>query len=303
MDDHDHPDTNVVSLRRKHDLRGRDQDQVASTIFAEQDEISTFSQGNLVPPTPPGQPVDQGPTRPTDPFFDKHLRQRSPDRELTSGANIDLDADEYFARLVAQSATEMADQLQERESPAVSLPGSASLPVHAARLRRHGWRLGVPLSVSRRHRGHASRSVVIFVSTGLLAGAALALIVVFLGHQPAPGPRPGTDPQLASMLSVDRSPFNLQANSSSRSAKAATRSRHVAQRRRTRAAERSRTAVRVNHLRRAATSSSAASAPPANVSQSVGSSSSGSATGASAPPPLRQARRPRRQAAQAAVRQ
>jgi len=41
MDDRDHHDTNVVNLRRRDDPGGRDRGQVASTIFAEQDEIST----------------------------------------------------------------------------------------------------------------------------------------------------------------------------------------------------------------------------------------------------------------------
>jgi hypothetical protein len=279
MDDRDHHDTNVVSLRRKDDLRGRDQDQVASTIFAEQDEISTFSQGNLVPPRPAGQAVDEGASPADDPFFEQHLRQSSADRQPTSDAKIVVEADEYFAELVAQSATEMADRLRSRQqSPAVAMPGSASLPVDAARIRRRGWRVasqGGP-------RRHLSRSVVIFVSTGLLAGAALALIVVFLGHQPGPGPRPGTDPQLASMLSVDRNPFNLEVHSSSRSAKAAAHSRHTARPQRTRSAGRIRTAVRVRRARRSTTSASAASVAPTNVSQPAGSSSSGSATGAPA---------------------
>jgi hypothetical protein len=280
MDDRDHHDTNVVSLRRKDDLRGRDQDQVASTIFAEQDEISTFSQGNLVPPSPPGQSVSQGPTQPADPFFDQHLQRPGTDRELTSDANVGKETDEYFDQLVAQSATEMADELQDRDPPAVSLPGSASLPVHAARLDRHGWRFGVSLSAARWHRGHAaaSRSVVILMAAGLLAGAALALIIVSLEHQPPPAQSRGADPQLASMLSVYRNPFKLGVHSSSRSAKAATRSRHITQRRRTKAADRIRTAARVSRGR-PSTASASATSRPANVSQSAG-LSSGSATGA-----------------------
>jgi hypothetical protein len=256
---------------------------VASRIFAEEDEISTFSQGNLVPPTPPGQAANQGPSPADDPFFEEHLRQPSTDRELTCDADVGLEADEYFAQLVAQSATEMATQLPDREqSPAVSMPGSAHLPVDANRTPRRRWRVGRSQSAPRRHRGHAaaSRSVVVLMSTAVLAGAALALIVVSLGHQPAAVQSHGTDSQLASMLSVDRNPFKLKVDSSSRRVKPAARLRHAARPRRTRAAVRSRAAV--NRLRRTSTSASATSAPPANVSQSAGSSSSGSATGAPA---------------------
>ncbi len=71
MDDRDHHDTNVVNLRRREDSGGRDRGQVASTIFADQDEISTFSQGNLVPPSPP-PPADEDSPRAADPFFEEH---------------------------------------------------------------------------------------------------------------------------------------------------------------------------------------------------------------------------------------
>ena len=52
MDDRTRPDTNVVLLRRKGDPSEAERERVASTIFAEPDDIATFSRGNLVPPRP-----------------------------------------------------------------------------------------------------------------------------------------------------------------------------------------------------------------------------------------------------------
>jgi len=50
MDNRKPPDTNVVQLRRNGDPSDEERQRLASTIFAEQDEIGTFSRGNLVPP-------------------------------------------------------------------------------------------------------------------------------------------------------------------------------------------------------------------------------------------------------------
>ena len=52
MDNRKPPDTNVVQLRRDGDPSDEERQRLASTIFAEQDEIGTFSRGNLVPPAP-----------------------------------------------------------------------------------------------------------------------------------------------------------------------------------------------------------------------------------------------------------
>ena len=52
MDGRDQPDTNVVRIRRRGDPSEAERRRLASTIFAEPDDVATFSRGNLVPPRP-----------------------------------------------------------------------------------------------------------------------------------------------------------------------------------------------------------------------------------------------------------
>jgi hypothetical protein len=77
MDGRDQPDTNVVRIRRRGDPSEAERRRLASTIFAEQDDVGPFSRGNLVPP-----PTDH-PTEPpeedratADPYFEN--LQRTP---------------------------------------------------------------------------------------------------------------------------------------------------------------------------------------------------------------------------------
>ena len=70
MDDRKPPDTNVVRLRRNGDLSDEERQRLASTIFADQDEVGTFSRGNLVPPAPPAPPASNEPPA-ADPFFEQ----------------------------------------------------------------------------------------------------------------------------------------------------------------------------------------------------------------------------------------
>lgn len=49
MDNRKLPDTNVVRLRRNGDPSNEERQRLASTIFAEQDEVGTFSRGNFCP--------------------------------------------------------------------------------------------------------------------------------------------------------------------------------------------------------------------------------------------------------------
>jgi hypothetical protein len=44
MDDRDHPNTNVVQIRRKDDPGEEERRRIAETIFAEED-VGTFSRG------------------------------------------------------------------------------------------------------------------------------------------------------------------------------------------------------------------------------------------------------------------
>jgi len=272
MEDRDHHDTKVVSLRRKADPRGRD--QVAGRIFAEQDEIGTFSQGNLVPPTPPAPDTAEESGQAADPFFEEHVPHANGPGGLVSDAEVGTDADDYFAQLGEQSATQMADRLcRGEQSRAIAMPGSAGLPVDAAKGRRHRRRLERSMHATRGQllRAVASRSVLLGMSTALLASAALVLVVVFLGNQSAAAPSRGVGPPLASTFNVDRNPFKLNVSGSSQSARGRSGSRHASRRRGNKAADRVRKAVRVDRARRSGT--------PANVSQATSISSAGSTTG------------------------
>ena len=70
MDNGKPPDTNVVRLRRNGDPSDEERQRLASTIFAEQDEIGTFSRGNLVPPAPTAPPASDEFSA-ADPFFEQ----------------------------------------------------------------------------------------------------------------------------------------------------------------------------------------------------------------------------------------
>ncbi len=61
MDDRKPPDPNVVRLRRDGDFSDEERQRLASTIFADQDEVGTFSRGNLIPPAPPAPPASNEP--------------------------------------------------------------------------------------------------------------------------------------------------------------------------------------------------------------------------------------------------
>jgi hypothetical protein len=61
MDDRKPPDTNVVRLRRNGDLSDEERQRLASTIFADQDEVGTFSRGNLMIHHHGAQPYEIGP--------------------------------------------------------------------------------------------------------------------------------------------------------------------------------------------------------------------------------------------------
>ena len=71
MDDRKPPDTNVVRLRRNGNPSDEERQRLASTIFAEQDEVGTFSRGNLVPPARATPPPSDEPSPAADPFFEQ----------------------------------------------------------------------------------------------------------------------------------------------------------------------------------------------------------------------------------------
>ena len=142
MDDRNRPDTNVVLLRRKgEDPSDAERERVASTIFAEPDDIATFSRGNLVPPRPDTHDGDTDLAPSCDPFFDRDQDASKPyGMHPADLADARESTDAYFDRLATQSPAEMS--ITRAPAPAVSpMPGSAQLPAEIARPGRHNGRL------------------------------------------------------------------------------------------------------------------------------------------------------------------
>ncbi len=141
MDDRTRPDTNVVLLRRKGDPSEAERERVASTIFAEPDDIATFSRGNLVPPRPDTRDADEELAPSSDPFFDRLREASRTDGTQPSGlADDGVSTDAYFDRLATQSPAEMSTT--GAPAPAVRpMPGSAQLPPELAGPSRHNGRL------------------------------------------------------------------------------------------------------------------------------------------------------------------
>ncbi len=142
MHDRGDHETNVVHLRRRDEPAEAEREWLASTIFAEEDDVGPFSRGNLVPPrrAPDAEPTS--PPTERDPFFDDLTTSGTSDGSPAGAGDAVDDTDAYFDRIRAQSPVEMA----ESASPAVpadSLPGSARMPAEPRprhRLRRRaGW--------------------------------------------------------------------------------------------------------------------------------------------------------------------
>jgi hypothetical protein len=138
MDDRDHPDTNVFQLRRKDDPGEEERRRIASTIFAEGDEVGPFSRRNLVLPKPaaddkdesePGN-VDESEPR-ADAYFEQLQEARAAERAALATPERDEETTAYFERLGRQSPAEMA-QAGDAPSAEGTLPGSARLPAEAA---------------------------------------------------------------------------------------------------------------------------------------------------------------------------
>ena len=109
MDDRTRPDTNVVLLRRKGDPSEAERERVASTIFAEPDDIATFSRGNLVPPRPDTRDDAEEPAPSPDPFFDRLQETSESDGTQTADPADDGEStDAYFDRLATQTPAEMS---------------------------------------------------------------------------------------------------------------------------------------------------------------------------------------------------
>ncbi len=141
MDDRTRPDTNVVLLRRKGDPSEAERERVASTIFAEPDDIATFSRGNLVPPRPDTRHADEELAPSPDPFFDRLQETSESDGTQTADPADDGEStDAYFDRLATRTPAELSTS--GAPAPAVRpMPGSAQLPAKLPGPSRHDGRL------------------------------------------------------------------------------------------------------------------------------------------------------------------
>jgi hypothetical protein len=105
MDGRDQPDTNVVRIRRSGDPSEAERRRLASTIFAEEDDVGTFSRGNLVPPPTdhPTEPRDDDRANAADPYFERLQRTRGGHRQIATAARSDSETIAYFDRLARQT--------------------------------------------------------------------------------------------------------------------------------------------------------------------------------------------------------
>ena len=132
MDGRDQPDTKVVRIRRRGDPSEAERRRLASTIFAEPDDVATFSRGNLVPPRPNARDANEELAPSSDPFFDRLPAESKTDGTPRTDLPDPESADAYFDRLATQSPAEMSTN----GAPALAvtpMPGSALLPAELAR--------------------------------------------------------------------------------------------------------------------------------------------------------------------------
>lgn len=103
MDDRKPPESNAVRLRRDGEPDEEERRRLSRTIFASEDEVGTFSRGNLLLP-PHKPPPDEPPAEP-DPFFEQ---LQAPDHSATPGIPVGDRADTvaYFEKLGSQTAAE-----------------------------------------------------------------------------------------------------------------------------------------------------------------------------------------------------
>jgi hypothetical protein len=125
MDDRKPPESNAVRLRRDGEPDEEERRRLSRTIFASEDEVGTFSRGNLLLP-PHKPPPDEPPAEP-DPFFEQ---LQAPDHSATPGIPVGDRADTvaYFEKLGSQTAAEMSADATAAQPATVSMPGSARLP-------------------------------------------------------------------------------------------------------------------------------------------------------------------------------
>jgi hypothetical protein len=192
MDDRTPPDTNVVLLRRRGDPCEAERERVASTIFAEPDDVATFSRGNLVPPRPDARDANDEAAPSADPFFE-HLQaaSKTDGAQRTDLADDGESTDAYFDRLTTQSPAEMSTS--GAPTPATgAMPGSALLPADLARAsRHHGRRRGrlTPSALTVGLRSPVRRSRLAWRLSTATLGVLAALVagIVVIGESGSPG--------------------------------------------------------------------------------------------------------------------
>ena len=188
MDDRKPPESNVVRLRRDGEPDEAERRRLSQTIFASEDEVGTFSRGNLLlpprdhpPPEPAAEPV---------PFFEQ---LQAPDQSGTPAAPHEGGADTiaYFEKLGSQTAAEMSVDASAAQATSVSMPGSARLPAEVTKARRRTARRDraatpdrptAKATVSRHRSRFAMAPVAAALGVLVIAGAALAAFVTSNGH-------------------------------------------------------------------------------------------------------------------------
>ena len=211
MDDRTRPDTNVVLLRRKGDPCEAERERVASTIFAEPDDVATFSRGNLVPPRPDASDANDELAPSADPFFDGlQPASKTDEAQRTDLADDGESTDAYFDRLATQSPAEMSTS--GASTPAASpMPGSALLPADLARPSRHHGRLPgrlIPPALTVRLWFPLRRSRLVWRLSTATLGVLAALVagIAVIGESGSPGSERHQSQREASASCTSRRP-------------------------------------------------------------------------------------------------
>jgi hypothetical protein len=206
MDNGKPPDTNVVRLRRNGDPSDEERQRLASTIFAEQDEIGTFSRGNLVPPAPTAPPASDEPSA-ADPFFEQLQAPPTSDKTQPATVTRERDAtDAYFDRLGSQTPAEMSQTIAPQPA-AAAMPGSANLAAQLETPRRRTARHRSAIASSSGRMFSvlqvrvAAPPLLGVLGALIVAGAAFAAIVGGGGGHRAPATKPLATKQASAPLS------------------------------------------------------------------------------------------------------
>lgn len=121
-------ETNVVPLQRRKDPAEADRASLARTIFADEDDIGTFSRGNLVPPSSKRSPQDENQDG-----VDDHPHDSEDHRSAVS--EVDAESTTAYFERIAEGAVEASESGTDKPEGVV-MRGSAQLPLDAAPSKR-----------------------------------------------------------------------------------------------------------------------------------------------------------------------